>query len=144
MRRRSRELAEGYAMFHDWLASDESLARSVEGSEAIGCCRARVFFSFAVRHKMSFLRLAARAACVPRASWIAPRVPHQLRQQALFSSGSGLSRDVIQERVLNVFREFEKVDAAKVVSVLLMLRSNALTNHSLAHSCIVVYEGPGT
>ncbi|KAF8735494.1 hypothetical protein AX14_001988 [Amanita brunnescens Koide BX004] len=63
---------------------------------------------------MSFLRLAARAACVPRASWIAPRVSHQLRQQALFSSGSGLSRDVIQERVLNVFRDFEKVDAAKL------------------------------
>jgi hypothetical protein len=131
-------------MFHDWLASDESLARSVEASEVIGCCRARVFFYFAVCHKMSFLRLAARAACVPRASWIAPRVSHQLRQQALFSSGSGLSRDVIQERVLNVFREFEKVDAAKVVPVLLMLRPNALTNHSLAHSCIVVYEGPGT
>ncbi|KAK2461849.1 hypothetical protein APHAL10511_006312 [Amanita phalloides] len=62
---------------------------------------------------MSFLRLAAKAVCVPRVAWNT-RLSYQLRHQALFSSGSGLSRDNIQERVLNVFRDFEKVDPAKL------------------------------
>ncbi|KAF8349990.1 acyl carrier protein-like protein [Amanita rubescens] len=63
---------------------------------------------------MSFLRFAARAAFIPRASWINPRVSYQLRQQALFSSGSSLPRDDIEKRVLNVFKDFDKVDAAKL------------------------------
>ncbi|KAF8622915.1 hypothetical protein AX15_006676 [Amanita polypyramis BW_CC] len=62
---------------------------------------------------MSFVRLA-RAACLSRPLCAAPRVSYQLRQRALFSSGSGLSQDAIKERVLNVFKDFEKVDPAKL------------------------------
>ncbi|KAF8640596.1 hypothetical protein AX17_000258 [Amanita inopinata Kibby_2008] len=64
---------------------------------------------------MSFLRFAARAACFPRATWVAPRVQHSmLRQRAAFSSAPGLKRDAIEARVLDVFRDFEKVDPAKL------------------------------
>ncbi|KAM6498188.1 Acyl carrier protein-like protein [Amanita muscaria] len=63
---------------------------------------------------MSFAKLAARTALFSRPTWIAPRVQHQFRQKMLYSTGSGLSKDTIQERVLNVFREFEKVDPVKL------------------------------
>ena len=105
----------------------------------IGRCRVVSVFSSTPLfklHKMSFLRLAARAAFIPRASWISPRVSYQLRQQALFSSGPGLSREDIEKRVLNVFRDFDKVDAAKVVSyltVILLCINESLFSSRLQH-----------
>ncbi|KAG6841401.1 hypothetical protein C0991_011565 [Blastosporella zonata] len=63
---------------------------------------------------MSFIRLAARASALPRFAWTAPRVQRQLVQRAAFSAQAGLSRDVIQSRVYEVLKGFEKVDAQKI------------------------------
>lgn len=63
---------------------------------------------------MSFIRLATRAVFSPRYHWAAPRLRNQLVSRAGFSSAAGLSRDVIQSRVLEVLKGFEKVDPAKV------------------------------
>ena len=67
---------------------------------------------------MFFARLAARSASLPRPTWTAPRVQHLLRQRVLYSTASGLSRETIQERILTVFKDFEKVDPVKVSRVL--------------------------
>jgi len=63
---------------------------------------------------MSFLRVAARASALPRFVWTTPRVQHQLVQRAAFSAAAGLSRDIIQARVIDVLKGFEKVDPAKL------------------------------
>ncbi|KAG6845161.1 hypothetical protein H0H87_012957 [Tephrocybe sp. NHM501043] len=63
---------------------------------------------------MSFIRFATRASVLPRFAWTAPRAQRQLVQRAAFSAQAGLSRDVIQSRVYDVLKGFEKVDAAKV------------------------------
>ena len=69
---------------------------------------------------MSFLRVAFRgpaasfarnrvslsAAAIPRRTW--------LPQRAAFSAASGLTKEEITTRVLDVLKGFEKVDAAKV------------------------------
>lgn len=44
---------------------------------------------------------------VPRRQWLRP-------QQASFATGSGLSKDDIQTRVLDILKSFEKVDESKV------------------------------
>ena len=64
---------------------------------------------------MSFIRLATRAAFSPRYHWAAPRLRNHLIPRAGFSAAAGLSRDIIQSRVLEVFKGFEKVDPAKVI-----------------------------
>ena len=73
--------------------------------------RVRAFFFLAT---MSFIRLATRAAFSPRYHWAAPRLRNHLVPRAGFSAPAGLSRDVIQSRVLEVLKGFEKVDPAKV------------------------------
>ena len=63
---------------------------------------------------MSFLRFATRTTAVPYLNRAAPRIQRQFLQRVRFSSAAGLSRDVIQSRVFNVLKEFEKVDPKKV------------------------------
>jgi len=63
---------------------------------------------------MSFIRLATRAAFSPRYHWTAPHLRNHLVPRASFSAAAGLSRDVIQSRVLEVLKGFEKVDPAKL------------------------------
>ncbi|KAG6918432.1 hypothetical protein DXG01_014611 [Tephrocybe rancida] len=63
---------------------------------------------------MSFLRLATRASAFPRFAWTAPRVQRQLVQRAAFSAQAGLSRNVIESRVYEVLKGFEKVDQQKI------------------------------
>ncbi|KAH0590143.1 hypothetical protein H2248_000320 [Termitomyces sp. 'cryptogamus'] len=63
---------------------------------------------------MSFIRLASHASALPRFARTVPRVQRQLVQRAMFSAQAGLSRDVIQSRVLEVLKGFEKVDPAKL------------------------------
>lgn len=75
---------------------------------------------------MSFLRFATRTTAVPFLNHAAPRIQHQLLQRARFSSPAGLSRDVIQSRVFNVLKEFEKVDSNKV-------SKNELPTHKSLH-----------
>ncbi|PFH54554.1 hypothetical protein AMATHDRAFT_52200 [Amanita thiersii Skay4041] len=63
---------------------------------------------------MSFLRFAARATTPFRYSRIPSHFQYNLLRRATLSTASGLPRDAIQSRVLEVLRDFEKVDTAKL------------------------------
>lgn len=64
---------------------------------------------------MSFLRLATRATTsLPRSTFAAAQLHRQLVLRASFSAAAGLSKDVIQARVFDVLKGFEKVDPSKV------------------------------
>jgi hypothetical protein len=63
---------------------------------------------------MSFIRMAARTAAIHRNVLTTPRTCNQLLSRAGFSAAAGLSKDVIQTRVLDVLKGFEKVDPTKV------------------------------
>ncbi|KAF8168017.1 acyl carrier protein-like protein [Crassisporium funariophilum] len=63
---------------------------------------------------MSFSRLLPRAATLSRAAWTAPNLHRRFVPRAAYSAAAGLSRDVIQTRVLDVLKGYEKVDPAKL------------------------------
>jgi NADH dehydrogenase (ubiquinone) 1 alpha/beta subcomplex 1 len=63
---------------------------------------------------MSFIRLAVRTAALPRCALAIPHTKNQLLFRAGFSVAAGLSKEVIQSRVLDVLKGFEKVDPTKV------------------------------
>jgi len=63
---------------------------------------------------MSFIRLATRATFSPRYRLLSSHPRNQFLARAGFSAAAGLSRDVIQSRVLEVLKGFEKVDPVKV------------------------------
>jgi len=64
---------------------------------------------------MSLARLVSQSARLARPAWTArPLAKAAFPRLALsYSSSAGLSRDVIQSRVLDVLKGFEKVDPAK-------------------------------
>ncbi|KAG7099308.1 hypothetical protein E1B28_001166 [Marasmius oreades] len=62
---------------------------------------------------MSFLRLATRSSVFPRHAFSAFRVHRQSPFRA-FAAASGLSKQDIEARVLDVLKGFEKVDALKL------------------------------
>ncbi|KAF9015267.1 acyl carrier protein-like protein [Cyathus striatus] len=62
---------------------------------------------------MSFLRLATKSIAIPRAAWTIQRQSGYI-QRALFSSDSGLSREVIQKRILDVLKGYEKINKTKL------------------------------
>ena len=61
---------------------------------------------------MSFFRLAARS--LSRSTFAAPRLPLRYVPQARYSAAPGLQAPEIQARVLEVLKNFEKVDKSKV------------------------------
>jgi NADH dehydrogenase (ubiquinone) 1 alpha/beta subcomplex 1 len=63
---------------------------------------------------MSFLRLATRSIAHPRYALTFPRLQDRLPFRAGFSAAAALSRDVIETRVLDVLKGFEKIDPLKV------------------------------
>jgi NADH dehydrogenase (ubiquinone) 1 alpha/beta subcomplex 1 len=71
---------------------------------------------------MSFLRAAFKSALRPTAAaaFRAPQRSNVMRwrapivQRAWYSESTGLSKDAIESRVLDVLKSFEKVDPAKV------------------------------
>ena len=63
---------------------------------------------------MSFIRLAARSLTRPRVALSVPRTQTAIAWRAGYSAAAGLSRDVIQTRVLEVLGGFEKVKNGKV------------------------------
>ncbi|KAF7966641.1 hypothetical protein HWV62_37605 [Athelia sp. TMB] len=63
---------------------------------------------------MSFIRLAARSLTRPRVALTVPRTQTAIAWRAGYSAAAGLSRDVIQTRVLEVLGGFEKVKNGKV------------------------------
>jgi hypothetical protein len=65
---------------------------------------------------MSFLRVAIRNLARPRLTLAVPGAKTHIPWSASYSVASGLSKDVIQTRVLDVLKGFEKVDPAKVSS----------------------------
>lgn len=65
---------------------------------------------------MSFFRLAARS--LSRSTFAAPRLPLRYVPQARYSAAPGLQAHEIQARVLEVLKNFEKVDKSKVCHVL--------------------------
>lgn len=67
---------------------------------------------------MSFIRLAARNLTRHRLALAVPRTQNPLPWRAGFSAAAGLTKDVIQTRVLEVLSGFEKVKASKVSSQL--------------------------
>ncbi|KAF9270312.1 acyl carrier protein [Marasmius fiardii PR-910] len=62
---------------------------------------------------MSFLRLAARSSILPRYALSASRAHRQTPLRG-FAAASGLSKQDIETRVLDVLKGFEKVDASKL------------------------------
>lgn len=81
---------------------------------------------------MSFIRLAARASALPTFARTAPRVQRQLLQRAAYSAQAGLSRDVIQSRVFEVLKGFEKVNPEKVVFLTCLLYRVGAEHFSIA------------
>ena len=65
---------------------------------------------------MSLSRLLSRTATLSRGAWSSRLLPAR-PLRAPYSAAAGLSRDIIQSRVLDVLKGFEKVDQAKVVSL---------------------------
>jgi len=63
---------------------------------------------------MSFVRLAARCAIIPRYTSNHLHFRSVLPQRVKFSTAPSLSREDIQSRILQVMKSFEKVDPAKV------------------------------
>lgn len=67
-----------------------------------------------VGQNMSLLRLATRSTPFTRHVLTAQRTSAQLPFRAGFSAAAGLTRDVIEKRVTDVLKGFEKVDQSKV------------------------------
>jgi NADH dehydrogenase (ubiquinone) 1 alpha/beta subcomplex 1, acyl-carrier protein len=63
---------------------------------------------------MSFLRLAFRNSARPCLAARIPRPQNSIPWRASFSATSGLPKETIQTRVLDVLKGFEKVDPSKV------------------------------
>ena len=64
---------------------------------------------------MSLSRLLSRTATLSRGAWSSRLLPVRPALRAPYSAAAGgLSRDIIQTRILDVLKEFEKVDSAKV------------------------------
>ncbi|KAL9716165.1 mitochondrial acyl carrier protein [Leucoagaricus gongylophorus] len=61
---------------------------------------------------MSFFRLAARS--LSRSTFAAPRLPLRYVPQARYSAAPGLQAPEIQARILEVLKNFEKVDKSKL------------------------------
>lgn len=64
---------------------------------------------------MSFIRLAARNLARPCLAFAVPRTQNSILWRAGFSAAAGLTKDVIETRVLDVLKGFEKVDSGKVL-----------------------------
>lgn len=62
--------------------------------------------------KMSFFRLATRS--LSRPTFASARIPTRYVPRARYSASAGLSKEVIQARVLDVLKGFEKVNQSKV------------------------------
>lgn len=63
---------------------------------------------------MSLLRLAARSTPFTRRAIVCQRNALQLPFRAGYSAAAGLSRETIEQRVLEVLKGFEKVQPSKV------------------------------
>jgi len=72
---------------------------------------------------MSLARFVSQSARLARPVWTARPLAKAVVPRLAFSysSSAGLSRDVIQSRVLDVLKGFEKVDPAKASSLELAL-----------------------
>ncbi len=75
-----------------------TLIRSLRSSPAVASR------SFATRPAFAFTQVQA----LPKRAAFAPR---------FYSAPAGLSKDTVTERIVDVLKSFEKVDAAKVLSV---------------------------
>ena len=75
-----------------------TLVRSLRSSPAVASR------SFATRPAFAFTQVQA----LPKRAAFAPR---------FYSAPAGLSKDTVTERIVDVLKSFEKVDAAKVLSV---------------------------
>jgi len=69
---------------------------------------------------MSFIRLAARSLARPRLAFAAPRIQNSVPWRAGFSAAAGLTKDDIQKRVIDVLKDFEKVNPSKVLSAMFL------------------------
>ncbi|KAH6917302.1 acyl carrier protein-like protein [Coprinopsis sp. MPI-PUGE-AT-0042] len=66
---------------------------------------------------MSLFRLASRSTTVYRSAVAARTLPNRfVLPRATYASGSGLSRDSIQSRILDVLKGNEKVDPSKLTA----------------------------
>ena len=63
---------------------------------------------------MSVSRLLSRSATLSRGAWRSRLLPARPIFRAPYSAAAGLSRDAIQDRILDVLKGFEKVDQSKV------------------------------
>lgn len=63
---------------------------------------------------MSFVRLAARSLARPRLALVVPRIQPSIPWRAGFATAAGLTKENIEKRILDVLKEFEKVNASKV------------------------------
>ena len=63
---------------------------------------------------MSFIRLAAHNLVRSRLALAIPRIQNPIPWRASFSASAGLTKDVIETRVLDVLKGFEKVNQSKV------------------------------
>lgn len=65
---------------------------------------------------MSFIRLAAYNLTRSRLALAVPRRQNPIPWRASFSAPAGLTKDVIETRVLDVLKGFEKVNPSKVLT----------------------------
>lgn len=89
---------------------------------------------------MSFIRLAARRIVIPRYTPNTSRFTNLLPPRAAFSAAAGLSKDEIQTRILEVVKGFEKVDPAKVSSIVHLFLFRQQVTSLLADSDVVILE----
>ncbi|TFK41073.1 acyl carrier protein-like protein [Crucibulum laeve] len=62
---------------------------------------------------MSVFRLASRVSSLPRAAWSVQRQTRFV-PRAAFSAAAGLPREVIEQRILDVLKGYEKIDKSKL------------------------------
>jgi hypothetical protein len=71
---------------------------------------------------MSFIRLAARSLARPRLAFAAPRLQSHARWQGTSHAPDALDKGVIEKRVIEVLKSFEKVNPSKVLSPMIFIR----------------------
>jgi NADH dehydrogenase (ubiquinone) 1 alpha/beta subcomplex 1 len=89
---------------------------------------------------MSFFRLATQS--LSRSTLGSARIASRYIPHARYSASAGLSREVIQTRVFDVLRGFEKVDKAKVRHSCSCLIQSLTSWATAAHSSRILRKGP--
>ena len=75
---------------------------------------------------MAFVRLAARSLVHSRLALVVPRTQSFIPWRASFATAAGLTKEVIEKRIIGVLKGFEKVNASKVTLEPSLLHLSAL------------------